>query len=125
LVDRLQAECFVAGCYKDDKGVGAHVLEQLLHTLHTRMEQPVKLRLLCCGEVNTSDSGQPRATGICYSVATGQISCLDASWTSTRAPRFVAMQSDSAGAVGELTPATLSNHIRDCEKPGSNVCCIM
>ena len=66
----LQPLLFLVGCYGDDKGSGAKVLDAVRTSLHALAIND-RLQLLCCHTDNTKQ-GRPVATDLVFDCRTGQ-----------------------------------------------------
>lgn len=71
---RVQPDVFLVGAYEDSQGCGAAVLADLLELLQQHA-RPCRVRLFCCGALNTSSDGSPQAQGVSYHTATGACHC--------------------------------------------------
>jgi hypothetical protein len=62
---QLEVEAYLVGSYSDDQRVGLDVVQHTLALLHSSTAK-IFVRLFCCSDLNTTATGKPQATALCY-----------------------------------------------------------
>jgi hypothetical protein len=75
IVSYDQVEMYLAGAFCDEAGRGPQLASQLLYHFHINSSTHVTVKLLCCGEANTDDSGAPRTQSLTFCTATQAATC--------------------------------------------------